>query len=44
MAVFLPLAFWLRPTTFYRVGVFKLGSVLVALVASYWLVQRAFDL
>ena len=44
VAVFLPLAFWLRPTTFYRVGVFKLGSVLVALVASYWLVQRAFDL
>ncbi len=44
VAVFLPLAFWLRSTKFYQVGVFKWGSVLIALMALYWLVQRAFDL
>jgi HupE / UreJ protein len=44
VAVFLPLAFWLRTTKFYQVGVFKWGSVLIALMALYWFVQRAFDL
>ena len=44
VAAFLPLAFWLRETRFYQLGVFRLGSVLVALIASWWLVQRVFDL
>ena len=44
VAIFLPLAFWLRATPFYRVGVLKVGSVIVALLASWWLVQRLFDL
>ena len=44
VAVFLPLAYWLRATKFYQVGVFKWGSILIALMALYWLVQRAFDL
>ena len=44
VAVFLPLAFWLRSTKFYQVGIFKWGSVLIALLALYWFVQRAFDL
>ena len=44
VAVFLPLAFWLRATRFYRVGVLTGGSVLVALLASWWLAQRMFDL
>ena len=44
VAVFLPLAFWLRATRFYRVGVLKFGSLLVAMLASWWLVQRLFDL
>ena len=44
VAVFLPLAFWLRATRFYRVGVLMGGSVLVALLASWWLLQRLFDL
>ena len=44
VAVFLPLAFWLRRTRFYRVGVLTGGSLLVALLASWWLVQRLFDL
>ena len=44
VALFLPLAFWLRGTAFYRVGVLKGGSLIVALLASWWLVQRAFAL
>lgn len=44
VAVFLPLAFWLRATRFYRVGVLKVGSLLVAMLASWWLAQRLFDL
>jgi hypothetical protein len=44
VAVFLPIAFALRGTSFYRVGVLKAGSVLVAILAGWWLVQRMFDL
>jgi hypothetical protein len=44
VAVFMPLAFWLRSTKFYHVQVFKWGSVLIALLALYWFLQRAFDL
>jgi hypothetical protein len=44
VAVFLPLAFSLRSTGFYRLGVLNAGSVLVAVLAGWWFVQRAFDL
>ena len=44
VAVFLPLAFWLRATRFYRVGLLMAGSVVVAMLASWWLAQRLFDL
>ncbi len=44
VAVFMPLAFWLRSTKFYQLQIFKWGSVLIALLALYWFVQRAFDL
>ena len=44
VAVFLPLAFWLRATRFYRVGLLMAGSIMVALLASWWLAQRLFDL
>ena len=44
VAVFLPVAFWLRPTRFYRVGIMQGGSLLVAALAAWWLVQRLFDL
>ncbi len=44
VALFLPLAFALRCSAFYRVGVLLGGSVLIALLAAWWFVQRAFDL
>ncbi len=44
VAVFLPIAFSLRRTRFYQVGVLAGGSVVVALLALWWLVQRLFDL
>jgi len=44
VAVFLPLAFWLRATRFYRVGVLTGGSVVVAMLATWWFLQRAFEL
>jgi len=43
VAVFLPLAFLARDTVFYRVGVFRVGSLAVALIALVWFVERAFD-
>ncbi len=44
VVAFVPLAFRLRRTRFYRRGVLILGSLLVALTAGWWLIQRAFDL
>ncbi len=44
VAAFLPLAFGLRRTTMYRVGILQAGSVAIAVLASWWLLQRAFDL
>ena len=44
VSVFLPLAFLLRATRFYQLGVFRLGSLLVVLIALWWLIQRAFNL
>ena len=44
VVAFLPLAFWLRRSTFYRRGVLIGGSLLIALLASVWFVERAFDL
>ena len=44
VAVFLPAAFYLRNTGFYRHGVFAGGSLLTLLVALVWLAERALDL
>jgi hypothetical protein len=44
VAGFLPLAFWLRNTRFYRKGVFVGGSCFTLLVALVWFVERAFNL
>ena len=40
---FLPLAFLVRRTRFYQVGVVRWGSWAIVAVATLWLVQRAFD-
>ncbi len=42
--VFLPLAFVLRRTAFYRVGVLTVGSLAVAALAAVWLAERALNL
>jgi hypothetical protein len=39
---FLPVAFALRKTTFYRRIVLPVGSALIVLIASIWTVERAF--
>jgi hypothetical protein len=44
VATFVPLAFLLRKTRFYRLGIMGAGSAAVALVASVWFVERAFDI
>jgi hypothetical protein len=44
VVAFVPVAFRLRATGFYRKGVLTVGSILVALIASWWFVQRAFDI
>lgn len=44
VAAFLPLAYALRASLFYRHLAFGLGSALIALIASIWLVERSFDL
>ena len=44
VAVFLPIAFALRDTWFYRKLVLVAASLLIALIAAAWLVERVFDL
>ncbi|MBC7943798.1 MAG: HupE/UreJ family protein, partial [Burkholderiales bacterium] len=43
VAVFLPIAYALRATRFYRNGVLLLGSLLIAALAALWFIERAFD-
>ena len=44
VAAFLPAAYALRATAFYRRALLGLGSAAIALVAFVWLIQRAFNL
>jgi hypothetical protein len=44
VAVFLPVAFVLRRTLFYRQGVRVVGSLLIAALAAVWLAERVFNL
>jgi len=44
VAAFLPLAYALRNSFFYRRVVFVGGSAAIVLIAGLWLVERAFDL
>ena len=43
VAAFLPVAFLLRDTAFYRRGVLVGGSALIVLIAAVWLVERSLD-
>jgi len=43
VALFLPLAYALRATRFYRRAVMTAGSLVIALLAGIWLVERAFQ-
>ena len=42
--LFIPLAWPVRNSLFYRRGVLGLGSALVALLAAIWLIERVFEL
>ena len=44
VAMFLPVAFSARHTTYYRTVVFRLGSVMMGLIAAFWMVQRLFEI
>jgi hypothetical protein len=44
VGVFLPLAYRLRATRLYQRVLVLYGSAAIALIASLWFVQRAFDL
>jgi hypothetical protein len=43
VTAFVPIAFALRGTVFYRKWFMPIGSVIIAIVALYWFLQRAFD-
>jgi hypothetical protein len=43
VALFVPIAFALRGTGFYRRVLLPVGSILIAIIAAYWFAQRAFD-
>jgi hypothetical protein len=43
VGAFLPLAYALRGTWFYRRLVFRVGSAAIAVVAAIWLAERVFD-
>jgi hypothetical protein len=44
VAGFLPLAFFLRNTLFYKRVVMLGGSIVISILAAVWLVERAFDM
>lgn len=44
VSAFLPLAYYLRDTLFYRRVVLIIGSLMIMLLASVWLVERIFSL
>ena len=44
IGIFLPTAYLLRRTRFYRHIIFSAGSMMIILIASVWLAERAFDI
>jgi hypothetical protein len=43
VSLFLPLAFAVRRSLFYQKGVVRIGSILIAIVAARWLMERLFN-
>jgi hypothetical protein len=44
VSTFLPIAYYLRKTLFYRRVVLLAGSVVIMLLASVWLIERIFSI
>jgi hypothetical protein len=44
VGAFLPLAYAMRQSWVYRRLVLNVGSLMIAMIASVWLVERVFDL
>jgi hypothetical protein len=44
IAVFMPIAFWLRATLLYRRVLVTGGSLAIATIGALWLIERSFDL
>jgi len=40
VAVFLPIAYLFRKTKFYELAILKLGSILIAIIAAIWMIER----
>lgn len=40
----MPMAFLIRATRFYRIGVVRVGSTVIILISTCWLIERAFDI
>ena len=40
VAAFLPIAFLVRSSKFYELVILKLGSILIAIVAAIWMLER----
>ena len=41
---FLPLAFLVRQTRLYQVGLLRRGSLVIVAIAAGWFIERAFDI
>jgi len=44
VAVFMPVAYLLRGTGFYRTVIFKFGSFVIAVIASLWMIERVMNI
>ena len=44
VAVFLPVAYAIRRSRFYRDGMLRAGSLAIVVVAGLWMAERVFDL
>jgi hypothetical protein len=44
VSLFLPIAFQIRATRFYRVGILKFGSLIIVAFAGVWAWERIFDM